>query len=75
MKGEMRIMGVDGDLKVIWDSEKEVEVKVAKKQFDELTGKNYLAFSVKKNGEQGEKMKKFNPDAEKMILVPMLKGG
>ncbi len=75
MKGEMRIMGAEGDLKVIWDSEKEVEVKAAKKQFDELTGKNYLAFSVKKNGEQGEKMKEFNPEAEKMIMVPMLRGG
>jgi len=75
MKGEMRIMGVDGDLKVIWDSEKEAEVKAAKKQFEELTAKGYLAFKVKKDGEQGEKMKEFNPDAEKMILVPILKGG
>ncbi len=75
MKGEMRIMGVDGDLKVIWDSEKEPEVKAAKKQFDELMAKGYLAFKVKRDGEQGEKMKEFNPDAEKMILVPMLKGG
>ncbi len=75
MKGEMRIMGVDGDLKVIWDSEKEPEVKAAKKQFEELMAKGYLAFKVKKDGEQGEKMKEFNPDAEKMILVPMLKGG
>jgi len=73
--GEMRIMGSEGDLKVIWDSEKEDEVEAARKQYKELTGKGYIAFSVKKNGEQNEKISKFDPDLEKIILVPMLKGG
>ena len=73
--GEMRVMGVEGDVKVIWDAEKEDEVESAKKQFKELTGKGYIAFSVKKNGEQNEKISRFDPELEKMILVPMVKGG
>lgn len=75
MTGEMRIMGKDGDLKVIWDSDKPDEVESARKQFNEMTGKNYIAFSVKKDGEKNEKIHKFDPNLEKMILVPMLKGG
>jgi hypothetical protein len=75
MTGEMRIMGKEGDLKVIWDSEKTDEVKAARRQFEELTGKNYIAFSVKKDGEKNEKISKFDPELEKMILVPMVKGG
>jgi hypothetical protein len=75
MVGEMRVMGAEGDVKVIWDSEKTDEVESARKQFKELTDKGYIAFSVKKNGEQNEKISKFDPDLEKMILVPMLRGG
>ncbi len=75
MKGEMRILGPEGDLKVIWDSEKSDEVEAARKQFKELIDKNYIAFSVKKDGEKNEKISKFDPDLEKMILVPMVKGG
>lgn len=75
MTGEMRVMGKEGDLKVIWDSEKDAEVEAARKQFDDLTKKNYIAFSVKKDGEKNEKISKFDPNFEKMILVPMLKGG
>lgn len=75
MKGEIAIMGPHGDLKVIWDADRPDEVKAAKKQFDELTEKGYIAFSVKKDGEKNEKIHKFDAYAEKIILVPMLKGG
>ncbi len=75
MTGEMRVMGREGDLKVIWDSEKPDEVEAARRQFNELSKKHYIAFSVKKDGEKNEKISKFDPDIEKMILVPMLKGG
>jgi hypothetical protein len=73
--GELRIMSPEGDLKVILDADKSDEVEAARKQFNELTGKNYIAFSVKKDGEKNEKIHKFDPNMEKMILIPMLKGG
>lgn len=75
MIGEMSIMGKEGDLKVIWDSEKADEVDAARAQFDALTKKGYLAFSVKKDGEKNEKISKFDPNMEKIILVPLQKGG
>ena len=73
--GEMRIMGSEGDLKVIWDAEKPEEVEAAREQFKKLVGQNYIAFSVKKSGEKNEKISKFDPELEKMILVPMVRGG
>jgi hypothetical protein len=69
--GEMRIMDKDaGDLRVIWDSSKQVEVDAAKKQFEELMKKKYKAFAVKSNGEKGEEIKEFNPYLEKVVLAP-----
>ncbi len=76
MKGEMRVMDVDaGDLKVIWDSEKEVEVDAAKAQFDKLVKEGYLAYTVGKEGKPSKQIKKFDPDLEKIILSPPVQGG
>jgi len=64
-----------GDLKLIWDPENEDEVELAQKQFDEAKEKGFLAFKVKKDGETGKQIKKFDPDAEKIIMTPPIAGG
>jgi ribosomal protein L19E len=74
--GEMRIADVkEGDLKVIWDPEKQDEVEAAKDQFDKLIKKGYVAFRVDKDGSKGRKVTKFDEDYEMLILAPALKGG
>ena len=75
MNGEMSIMGKEGDTKVIWDSENEDEVSSAKKTFEDLKKKGYSAFSVKKGGEKGSRLDKFDADEEKMIMAPAMRGG
>jgi len=76
MTREMAVLDQKGDLKVIWDAERPDEVEAARKQFDEFTKKKrYLAFSVKKDGSKSEIIKEFDPDAEKLILSPMVVGG
>lgn len=73
---ELRIMGRPGDTKVIWDKANADEVKTAKRAFDELVKKRFLAFSVKgKNGDKDQRIYEFDPDAEKVILVPPMQGG
>ena len=73
---ELRIMDKDaGDLKVIWDSENEDEVSAARTQFESLIKKGFNAFSVDKKGEAGRKITKFDPDAEKIIMIPAIVGG
>lgn len=73
---ELRIMDSSaGDLKVIWDSDKQAEVDAAEAQFDALIKKGYIAYRVDKKGEKAGKITKFDPEAEKIILAPMLQGG
>lgn len=72
---EMRVMDTTGDTKVIWDSGKADEVSAAKKTFDDLKKKGYMAYSVKKGGDKGELLHDFDPDAEKIILAPRMVGG
>jgi hypothetical protein len=76
MTCEMAVMTpADGDLKIIWDSDKPEEVAHARKSFDEFKGKGYLAYKVSKDGAKGEVMKSFEADAEKVILAPRMMGG
>lgn len=76
LMGEMRILSSEGDSKIVWDVKKSAEIEAAETQFDMLVGeKNYQAYYVGKTGKKSGKMKKFDPDAEKMILVPPIVGG
>lgn len=76
MTCEMAVMTpADGDLKVIWDSDKPEEVAHARKTFTEFKSKGYLAYQVNKAGDKGEVMKDFNAEAEKIILAPRMMGG
>lgn len=73
--GEMRILGKEGDLKQIWDSANAEEVEVARDLFEKMTKKGFTAFRVGSKGAKTTIMETFDPDAEKMILVPKVVGG
>jgi hypothetical protein len=73
--GYMDIMDPTGHTKHIWDANNEDEVEAARTIYDALKDKGYRAFHVKKDGKEGHLMDEFDPDAEKMILTPQLKGG
>lgn len=72
---EMAILDPTGHTKHIWNSESDDEVAAAEAMFDALTKKGYRAFNVKKDGKEGEPMKKFDPEAQSMILTPQMRGG
>lgn len=71
----MAIMDLTGDTKIVWDMSKKKEVKHAEATFDKLKKQGYIAYSVKKNGAQGEVLHSFDPKIEKMILAPRVVGG
>lgn len=74
--GQMNILSTKGDSKQIWDPSKAAEVDVAEGVFNKLVNKkNYKAYHVGARGKKSNVMKKFDPDAEKMILVPPIIGG
>lgn len=75
MPSEMCIIDHTGDTKLIWNSDNKDEVEAAKDMFDKLKKKGYIAFSVKANGDKGDALTKFDPDAEKIIMAPPAVGG
>jgi hypothetical protein len=74
-KFELVVLDQTGDTRVMWDPEVTDEVDAAKATFDKMKAKGYLAYSVKKNGEAGEVIQKFDKKAGKIIMTPQLVGG
>ena len=75
MTGELSVLDQTGDTKVAWDSENDDEIATARRTFNDLRGKGYLAFRVNKQGDKGQEMREFDPEAEKIILAPQMRGG
>lgn len=76
----MNILDQTGHTSHGWDPDNAVEVGIAKAAFDEAIKKGYRAFHVEEDDKggpekKGRPMTQFNPDAEKMILMPQLQGG
>lgn len=73
----MEVMDPTGHTSVEWDAENNAEVEIARSTFEMMTGpdKKYQAFRVDQRGGQGERMRSFDPSAEKILLIPQLKGG
>ena len=74
-QGQIRAMTKDGDFKFIWDHTNKKEAAVAKELYDKYVKDGFIAFHVKKDGEKGVKMRKFDPKAEKIIMGPQMVGG
>ncbi len=60
----------------MWDRTAPDEVAAARQAFDDLKKKGYLAYRAQgKKGDQGELMRTFDPDAERIIMVKPSQGG
>ena len=74
--GTMCILTGAGDTKLMWDSDNRDEVQAARDHFDDLLKKRYLAFKAEgREGTRGEQIRKFDPDLERIIMVPPSVGG
>lgn len=71
----LHVMDHTGDTRLTWASGAEAEVAAARAMFDELKGKGYLAYTVQADGKPGEVIRRFDPDAEAIIMSPQLVGG
>ena len=71
---ELRILGKGGDMRISWNSENEIEVAAAKETFEKMIKQGWSAFK-EKIGIKGEKIKTFDPDAERIVLIPPISGG
>ena len=74
--GEMCVLDRTGDTRLTWDANNTDEVASVRRTFDELKGKGYLAYTVKPgDGAKGEVITAFDPNAQKVILAPPMRGG
>lgn len=73
-KREMRILGRTGDTKILWNVDNKEEIKSAKEIFEKRIKEGWSAFK-EESGEKGERIKIFDPNADRIILVPPIAGG
>lgn len=71
----MRIAGRNGDTSVTWDVDNRAQVAEAQRQFEELVNAGHQAFAWKVAGGEGEATKTFDPEAEKILVMPIPAGG
>lgn len=71
----MKTLGRYGDLHVSWNVDNEEEVSTAKEMFSKKIKEGWSAFREKLSGTKGDRIKEFDPDAQRIILVPPITGG
>lgn len=74
-KHYLAVMGREGDMKTMWSKNNPDEVRHARDTFKDLISKGFTAFRVDADGEKAGQMREFDPEAEKVILVPAIAGG
>lgn len=72
--GEIRVLARVGDMKISWNPANEREVAAARESFERRIKDGWAAFRAKL-GSKGERITKFDPDAERIIFVPPISGG
>jgi hypothetical protein len=61
-------------ISLTWDSSHSEEVEEARKKFEEHTKKGWIAFVVARDGKKTQ-VYSFDPEAEKIVLAPIVEGG
>ena len=74
-QSELCVIDTTGDTKYIWDADNDDEVEVARNMFNQLKEKNYVAYSVGRNGKKDEIINRFDPELGKIIMIPPVVGG
>lgn len=74
--GTISTLDGSGDTRHMWDKDNPDEVSAARTLFDDLKKKGYLLYRAEgKNGERGEQLRRFDPEAERIIAVKQNVGG
>lgn len=69
-KRVLKILTEQGDERVVWDKEKGLEAKQAKKDFIKFLDKKYKAYSVDVKGKKNRRIYEFDVDAEEILMIP-----
>ena len=69
------IMDRNGDTRHEFDQNNPASLESAMERFDRLTSQGYRAIALKKNGNSGRLLDGFEPQVERTLFIPQLKGG
>ena len=78
VRHKLSVMSIEGHAEIAWNVHDYDSITHAKRMFDDLVKKRYQAFSVVRdaNGvEKGERVAKFDPALEEILMVPPVSGG
>lgn len=74
--GIMHTLCHKGDVPLMWNANERDDVEFARKAFDDAKKQGYVAYrSEGKDGHRGEVLRRFDPKAERIILVKQHQGG
>jgi hypothetical protein len=71
----MTILDSEGDTRISWSRRNPDEVEGARRHFNTLRGKNYLAFRTEGREGRGTQLDEFDPAIENILMVPPSVGG
>ncbi len=69
------VMDGRGDTRHEFDASDAESVAMADERFQALIGKGFRAIALGRQGDSGELIRKFDPNAEQTLFIPQLKGG
>ena len=75
MKGQMRILNAQGDEKVEWDTEVQETVETAASRFAELLLTGSIPIIPSHGGNAAKRLQEFDPNAERIVMIPPMQGG
>lgn len=74
--GIMHTLARSGDVPLMWNAQDRDDVAIARKAFDDALKSGYIAYTAEgKEGKRGEVIRRFRPEAERIILVKQHQGG
>lgn len=75
--GTMAVMGKEGDTKFSWDKNNPADVAIARRTFNRYRMDKYVAYRIMDGSTEnkGEIMDEFDPEAERIIFSPQMRGG
>jgi hypothetical protein len=74
--GIMHQLCAKGDIPIMWNKDDADEVAVARRAFDDARKAGFIVYRAEgKDGSRGEVITRFDPKAERLIMVKQHKGG
>ena len=73
--GVLRILGPDGDTRVLWETTDAGSVETVRRRFDEIIREGYLVFELDPITKEGDRVRTFDAGVTELRAFRPLAGG